>query len=117
MSSSRFGMFMGMAAAAQASSADAEARRAVANVENLEARVDRLALLCESLWTIIRDELKITDEALLDRVTEIDLTDGRLDGKVNRSSALTCHKCSRTISRRFANCMYCQAPVAHDPFA
>ena len=49
-------------------------------------------------------------------VNDIDLSDGKLDGKV-RKTAVSCPKCGRTIARRFQKCIYCGQPVLHDPFA
>lgn len=92
-------------------------RRTENKVEYLEARCDRLAMLCEAMWTMLRDQLKLTDEQLLDRINEIDLTDGRLDGKVERGRAIICQKCGRNVSRKFSKCFYCGALLAQDPFA
>jgi len=111
-----FGLAFSSILDAQDSRGASDGRRASTKADALEARLDRLAMLCEALWTLVRDELKLTDEALLDRINAIDLTDGRLDGKADRGSALTCHACHRTVSRRFAKCMYCGAVLAHDPF-
>ncbi len=94
-----------------------QARRAISQAEELEARCNRLAILCEAMWTLLRDQLQLTDEQLLDRINEIDLTDGRLDGRVERGSAIVCHSCNRRVARKFAKCMYCGEPLAHDPFA
>lgn len=47
----------------------------------------------------------------------IDLSDGRLDGKVNRSSAIECHQCRRKVGKKLARCLYCGALLAHDPFS
>ena len=79
-------------------------RRAETRVQALEARVDRLAMLCEAMWTLLRDNTAFTDEQLLDRITEI-------------STAIECHNCGRTIARRMAKCMYCGTLAATDPFA
>ena len=92
-------------------------RRAETQVQALEARVDRLAMLCEAMWTLLRDNTAFTDEQLLDRITEIDLEDGKLDNQVKRSTAIECHNCGRTIARRMAKCMYCGTLAATDPFA
>jgi hypothetical protein len=103
-------------AAAAATDASRSAREAKTRVDELEARCDRALLVCEALWTILRDKLGVTEEDLVNRVNEIDLSDGKLDGQVRRP-AWRCPKCSRTIPRRFAKCMYCGQPVQNDPFA
>jgi hypothetical protein len=68
------------------------------------------------MWSLVREKLSLTDEDIVRRMNEIDLSDGRQDGKVQKS-AVACPSCSRTISRRFPNCMYCGQAIVHDPFA
>lgn len=116
-------VFLGMAnayRAAQASAAASSAQRAASDaqrgMDSVEAQLDRTLLVCEAMWTLMRDKLGVTETELLDRVVEIDLSDGQLDGKVKRSP-VSCPKCQRTIARRFSRCMYCGQPVMHEPFA
>ena len=99
-----------------AADAGRSARKAATKVEQLETRCDRALLVCEALWTIMRDKLGVSEDELVNRVNEIDLSDGQLDGKVRRPS-WSCPKCHRTIPRRFAKCMYCGQPIQKDPFA
>ena len=98
-------------------SADRAGRRAQNKASELEARCDRLALLCEAMWTLLRDNLKLTDEQLIDRINQIDLTDGKLDGKASKDGVLKCHQCHRAVSKKFSKCMYCGALLARDPFS
>ena len=106
----------GMSASVDAVQAKGEARGATQKTRELDDRLDRALLACEAMWTILRDKLGVTDEQLISRINEIDLSDGKLDGKV-RKQAVTCPKCRRTISPRFPQCMYCGQPIMHDPFA
>ncbi|MCH8346872.1 MAG: hypothetical protein IIC87_08115, partial [Chloroflexi bacterium] len=101
---------------AEAASASAKARSAQTDVKALEDRLDRTLLACEAMWMLLRKKLDITDEELAEQITELDLSDGALDGKV-RKTALTCPKCKRKVSPRFDKCMYCETPIQHDPFA
>ena len=103
-------------AADAAGAARRSARDAAAKVDELEAQCDRALLVCEALWTVMRDKLGVSEDELVNRVNDIDLSDGRLDGKVRRP-AWNCPKCNRTIARRFAKCMYCGQPIRHDPFS
>lgn len=80
-----------------------------------EMRMERVLLVCEAMWTILRDKLGVTDLELLQRINDLDLSDGQLDGKV-RKSAVACPKCGRTIARRLPKCMYCGQAIMHDPF-
>lgn len=91
------------------------AERAQRAAEQLEARLERALLTMEAMWSLLRDRLQVTDEQLVDRVVEIDLTDGVLDGKIRRE-ALQCPQCERRIPRRFPRCMYCGQEIRHDPF-
>jgi len=99
----------------EAASANSAARQARRNTESVEDKLDRALMACEAMWSPLRDKLGVTDLELLDRINEIDLSDGELDGKVRRTP-VTCPKCKRTIARRFKRCMYCGQPIMHDPF-
>lgn len=103
-------------ASVEVSSAKNAAREARREAESVEEKLDRALIACEAMWSLVRDKLGVTDMELLDRITEIDLSDGVLDGKVRRTP-VTCPKCSRVIARRFKRCIYCGQPVMQDPFA
>jgi len=100
----------------EAASAGNAARQARREAESVEEKLDRALIACEAMWSLLRDKLGVTDLELVDRINEIDLSDGTLDGKV-RKTPVTCPKCQRTIARRFKRCVYCGQPVMHDPFA
>ncbi len=108
----------GIASYAQASATDASnrAREARTKVDELETKCDKALLVCEAMWTLLRDKLGVTEQELVDRVNEIDLSDGKLDGKVRRP-AVECTKCHRKVARRFQRCVYCGCAVEHDPFS
>lgn len=93
-----------------------DARGARNKANELEMRVERAMLACEAMWTLLRDKLGLTDVDLVQRMNDVDLSDGQLDGKVRRG-AVSCPSCGRAISRRFPKCMYCGQAVLHDPFA
>jgi hypothetical protein len=103
-------------AAQEAADARRSARTARRSVQELERRLERTLLACEAMWSILRDKLGVTDEDLLNRINEIDLSDGQLDGKV-RKPAVACPTCRRTIARHQSRCMYCGQQIMHDPFA
>ena len=101
--------------AINAAEAVGEARKALTAADGMDARLDRMLLAFEALWTLVRDKLPVSDEELAGRMNDLDLSDGRLDGKV-RKSAVSCPSCGRTISRRLPKCMYYGQAIVHDPF-
>ncbi len=103
----------------QLSATDLKARltaeEAQREVVRLQARCDKALLVCEALWTMLRDKLGLTEQELLERVKQIDLTDGALDGRV-RKPPVACTQCGRETPTRIAHCIYCGAAVKSDPF-
>lgn len=93
-----------------------EARTAKDDSRTLRIQLERTVLACEAMWSILKEKLAVTDVELAQRVNEIDLSDGHLDGKLRRTP-MSCPSCNRTISPRFPKCMYCGQDVVHKPFA
>ena len=85
-------------------------------VSDLKGKCDKALLVCEALWTFINERLGITEDELIERIKEIDLSDGKMDGKARRT-VMECPHCNRTISMRHPRCIYCGEVVEHDPFA
>ncbi len=76
--------------------------------------VERLLMICEALWTFLKEQHGYTDEDLFRRVMEIDLRDGRADGRVAATPARRCPHCGRTMTRGRPICIYCgRASVAN----
>jgi hypothetical protein len=93
-------------AEAQASQAKTEVDRLRLGVQNLQRRSDALVIACQALWELVRDRDGITDHDLLARMQEIDLRDGRQDGKISGSTQ-NCTRCGRTSNAARSNCLYC----------
>jgi predicted Zn-ribbon and HTH transcriptional regulator len=89
-----------------------EARRAARSMQEFEMKLgenfDRLTLICRAMWELMREQTNLTEEDLMKKVKEIDLSDGSLDGKV-RTPPQKCSKCGRTVSKRHMRCIYCGA--------
>ena len=103
------------ATASAAAETKGDARDAKRNTAEIDAKPERASLACEAMWPLLPDKLRMTDLDPLTPTTEIELSDGKLDGKVRRS-AVSCPSCNRTIARRFPKCMYCGQAIMHDPF-
>ena len=109
------------AAALSAQEAASEARSTVrdleAQVNYLKSDVDRLMMITEGLWTLLKRANNFTDQELRDLVNEIDLRDGKLDGRCKPAGIYVCPACSRPVSIRMNTCMYCGQLLQHDLFA
>lgn len=89
--------------AARAESKAASLRR---QTRLLEANLAKVLLISEALWEMLRDNLGLTDEQLREKIYEVDMRDGTLDGKHQRK-AVECPSCSHMVSSRHPACLYC----------
>lgn len=81
---------------------------AVSSNISLEARFERLALVCQAMWELLRETTNVSEEQLLAKMREVDLSDGTLDGR--RSLTVNkCSSCHRVMSPRHTKCIYCGA--------
>ena len=72
----------------------------------IERRLEKLSLICRAMWTLIQERSNISEKELLQRTTEIDLLDGKADGRVS-VPAQECQTCRRTIAPHHDRCLYC----------
>ena len=99
------------AAERRASSSEHQAQKANREVRQLEERVEKLTMVAAAMWTLLkRAHPSLTDDQLASAVQEIDLSDGRLDGRV-RHDASQCPSCRRPIAGRHERCLYCGQEV------
>ena len=93
-------------AQASASRAEHKAARVHESIAVLEDRIDSLSLVCQAMWEIVSGSLPNAEQLLADKVAEVDLRDGNLDGKLTRVGR-KCPQCSRPLHRRHKRCLYC----------
>jgi hypothetical protein len=99
-----------------ANDARAAARTAKTEVEDLRGDVERLLLVTEALWRIVRERLEFTDADLVKRIHEVDLEDGKLDGRKGTTPVRDCPHCQRKLLKHRPVCFYCGKPVDFLPF-
>ena len=75
-------------------------------LDDLRRQVEALSLTCMAMWSLLQGETGVTDAQLAERVREIHLRDGKLDGRA-RPGAQTCASCGRVMSPRHTRCMCC----------
>ncbi len=93
------------------------ATQASNQVMHLRREVDRLLMITEALWEIVRDREGLTDDQLIAKIDEIDMRDGAIDGQRAKEAPTDCGECGRTLARRQPVCIYCGTDAENrDPF-
>jgi hypothetical protein len=88
-----------------ASSVSTFAGSPTAKIHALDDRIDRLMLVVEGMWSLL-EESGYTAEQLMERVKELDGSDGEIDGQ-GAKSAGRCDECGAMLGRGLANCQFC----------
>jgi hypothetical protein len=106
------GMYVGRNAdrggRSMAHAASHEAHRASSKAEDLQAQVDRLTLFSLALAELLVERGGTTEPAILAKVEEIDLRDGRRDAKSRPNKApQACPACKRVLAAYHVQCIYC----------
>lgn len=96
-----------MGAQREAVSAKHAASRAEQRIKLLEANLAKSLMICEALWELLAEKTGLTEDDLYNKLHEVDMRDGVLDGKNQRSSATECPSCGRKVSGRHSACLYC----------
>jgi hypothetical protein len=96
------------AAKSEATGARYKAREVALYAEYLERRIEKLNLITRAIWSFVQEATNLREEDLIERVKEIDLSDGQLDERVAKT-AVQCSECNRTLSPRHDYCIWCGA--------
>jgi len=116
--SQTFNQMAGVMAMDAAHSAQQDAQRAQNQTEQLRRDVERLLLITEAMWTLLKEQHGYTDEKLVQLMTQVNLRDRQPDGPGAKAAAESCSRCGRTLVKNLAACMYCGQPVVlKNPFA
>jgi hypothetical protein len=100
-----------------ASEAGTKANQASSDTLRLRREINRLLMINEALWEILRDREGLKDEDLVRKIDEIDLRDGVLNGRREKATPKDCSECGRTLPRRQPVCIYCGTDAENrDPF-
>lgn len=91
---------------ARAASAENKARTAEGDLRRLAARMDAIALTCQSMWELLRERTELTDDDLRTKMQEVDLRDGTADGRL-KAVTVDCRECGRAVNSRRGTCLYC----------
>lgn len=94
----------------QAESAASKAVRAEQLYREVMAKHERMALICQALLELVQEKTGLTDEELYEKILEVDLRDGKADGKIG-GRVTQCPGCQRTVNTRRTTCLYCGEPI------
>lgn len=100
--------------AVDARSARSVAERADRALGRLQRDVDRLRLATTALWELLRERTDLTEADLAARIEEIDLRDGRKDGRIQPPPS-ACPDCGRTNKGTRPTCLYCGFELSGGP--
>ena len=93
------------------------ARESVMSSDKTRKNTERLYLVVQAMWELLKDKAGLTDADLDAKVQEIDMRDGRLDGQDStQTDPLTCRQCGRTILSGQAQCSWCGTQAEGGPF-
>ena len=75
-----------------------------------ERRIERLALHCQAMWEMLRERAQFTDEEIASKILEVDLRDGRADGRISQQ-VMDCPACKQKTNSKRAVCVICGADL------
>jgi ribosomal protein S27AE len=90
----------------EATKAKHATQRTEQQVKLLEENLATSLMICEALWELLAEKTGLTEDDLYNKLYEVDMRDGVLDGK-NQRRATECPACGQKVSGRHANCLYC----------
>ena len=93
------------------------ARESAMSSDKTRKNTERLYLVVQAMWELLKEKAGLTDADLDAKVQEIDMRDGRLDGQDStQTDPLTCRQCGRTILSGQAQCSWCGTQAEGGPF-
>jgi hypothetical protein len=81
-------------------------------IQELERQVETLQMTCGAIWELLGPRAGFGPEDLGRRIDEIDLRDGRLDGRL-APPAVECGGCGKRIGGHRTTCYYCGTVLTH----
>ena len=79
-------------------------------INELEIRYERLRLVTMAMWELLKTHTGLTESDLKKYIEELDMADGKLDGKIDQKKYFTnCSDCGRKILKSALVCVYCGA--------
>lgn len=96
----------------RASDAHFDAKAALEAIAELEEKVDRLSLVCHALFEELQRATGYSETQLKEKMLEIDLRDGKQDGKLDPLAGRKCPDCGHKITKKRPHCFWCGAKLS-----
>ena len=90
----------------EAKDAARRANKAESLCEELLQRHEKMALVCQALLELVQERTGITDEELEKKILEVDMRDGKADGRM-KAQVTQCPECGRNVSSQRPICIFC----------
>jgi len=100
-----------------ATQAESAAREARNTADALQHDIDRLLLITEALWTIVKQDHGYADDTLVGLIQDIEARRTAAGSNSIKDSPVACPACGRTNTAARPFCMYCGKPLPMNPFA
>lgn len=68
--------------------------------------INNLLIKNQTMWELLKEKTGLTDDDFMEKLKDIDMRDGYLNGKIN-TSLLNCSKCGKINNSTRDNCIYC----------
>jgi len=99
-----------LVAQANAQSARDVAHESAISSDTALRNAERLYMVVHAMWELLKDKAGLTDADLEAKIREIDMRDGRLDGRdATQTLPQVCRQCGRTILSGHTRCAWCGA--------
>ena len=82
-------------------------------IEDLNERIDKLAMIVRAMWELL-EEQGMTVDQLMEKLDAIDVADGVDDDRVT-ALAVDCPECDSKVAPGLPRCQFCGADVMRDP--
>ena len=94
------------------------AHESAISADKAQKNTERLYMVVQAMWELLREKVGMTDADLEAKIHEIDLRDGRLDGKdASQTATHACRQCGRTILSGQSVCSWCGAQFEGGAFS
>jgi hypothetical protein len=103
--------------ASAAASAESAAREAQTKVEIFKHDIDRLLLVTEALWTLMKQQQGYSDDLLVGMIQSIEKEKAAANANLAKDPPMPCPFCSRLNTATRSFCMYCGKALPAKPFA